>query len=395
MVKLIVLIVDIIVGILLIFALLRGRELGLVRQFFSALGFFGGLVIGALIEPYLIGIAHSPGSRLLLTLAITLGSAIIFLTVGEFVGILIKHKLPDKIINEVDAGVGSLAGGVSLLVAVWLAAAVLIALPFTGLQTDLKNSFFINKLDNILPPAPSVIARLGYLINPNGFPRVFLGGEPTPPKNIVAPDITGRLKLAVEKDQKSVVKVEGLGCGGLVEGSGFVVGQNLVATNAHVVAGISQPYVIDDNGEHKAKAVLFDSNLDLAVLEVDNLAGAPLVISSQHVDPDTTGAIMGYPGGGGLQSDGAAVIDSFIATGRNIYNQGITQRQVLELKAPIVPGNSGGPLITDDGSVIGVVFAKSTSYPDVGYALAMQKVLAELRTADADSSPVSTGQCAG
>lgn len=387
-------IVDIIIAVLFVFALFRGRELGLVRQFFSALGFFGGLVIGALIEPHFIRLAHTAESRLFLTLAITLGSAILFLIVGEYVGILIKQHLPQKIADKIDAATGSLAGGASLLAAVWLAAAVLITLPFAGLQTGLKDSYIISKLDAALPPAPSVISELGYLINPNGFPRVFLGSEPVPPKDIVAPDITGQLKLAVEKDSKSVVKIEGLGCGGLVEGSGFVVGQNLVATNAHVVAGIVHPYVSDSNGEHSARAVLFDPNLDFAVLRVNGLAGSPLVISSSHVNPDTKGAIMGYPGGGGFTADGAAVIDSFIATGRNIYNQGQTERRVLEIKAPVVPGNSGGPLITSNGSVIGVVFAKSTTYPNVGYALATGEVQAELRDASAASASVSTGRCA-
>lgn len=387
-------IVDIIIAALFIFALARGRELGLVRQFFSAVGFFGGLVIGALIEPHFIRYAHTPESRLFLTLAITLGSAMIFLIIGEYVGILIKQHLPQKIADKIDAGAGSLAGGASLLAAVWLAAAVLITLPFASLQSGLKDSYIISKLDAVLPPAPSVISELGYLINPNGFPRVFLGNEPAPPKDVVAPDITGQLRLAVDKDSKSVIKIEGLGCGGLVEGSGFVAGQNLVATNAHVVAGISHPYVSDANGEHSAQVVSFDPNLDFAVLKVNNLAGQPLVISSAHVNPNTKGAIMGYPGGGGFTADGAAVIDSFIATGRNIYNQGQTARRVLEIKAPVVPGNSGGPLIAEDGSVIGVVFAKSTEYHNVGYALATGEVQAELRDASAASAPVSTGQCA-
>lgn len=386
-------IIDIFIVIFFILALIRGRELGLVRQFFSALGFFTGLIIGALIGPYLIHYAGSPTSRLVLTLLITLGLAIIFLTIGEIVGVKIKRHLPEKIIDKVDGAAGSLAGGLALLIAVWLAAAVLISLPFNGLQKGIKGSFIISKLDQSLPPAPSVIAKLGYLINPNGFPRVFLGNEPTPPGNVVAPDIKGQLLKAVQKDSRSVVRIEGLGCGGVVEGSGFVAGQDLVATNAHVVAGIAQPYVFDQNGRHQATVVSFDPNLDFAVLKVDGLAGAPLVINTDHVDKDTRAAVMGYPNGGGLESDGAAVIDSFIATGRNIYNQGVTNRDVLELKAKIVHGNSGGPLITEDGSVIGVVFAKSTSYQDIGYALATGQVEQEIQQASAASTSVSSGQC--
>ncbi|MGH7237408.1 MAG: MarP family serine protease [Candidatus Saccharimonadales bacterium] len=394
MLELALVIVDIIIAVFFIAALFRGRELGFVRQLLSAIGFFAGLIIGALIEPHFMHFAHSQGSRLLLTLVITLGSAIILLIVGEFIGIKIKQHLSDKLANKLDAGAGSIAGGAALLVAAWLVAAVLVTVPLAGLQSSIENSYVINHLNNFLPPAPPLIAKLGYLLNPNGFPQVFLGGEPSPPGGVVAPNISGQLKLAVEKDAKSVVKVEGLGCGGLVEGSGFVAGNGLVATNAHVVAGIEHPFVLDDNGQHSAQVIYFDPNLDFSVLKVSDLAGPPLAISTRHLDPSTAGAVMGYPGGGGLESDGAAVIDSFIAVGRNIYNQGETSRQVLELKAKIVPGNSGGPLIATDGDVVGVVFAKSVDYNGVGYALATNRIKNELASATKNQQPVLADQCA-
>lgn len=388
-------VVDIIIAVFLIAALVRGRELGFIRQLLSAVGFFTGLIIGALIEPYFIHYAHSPQTRLVLTLAITLGSAIILLIAGEFAGIKIKQHLSDRLANKIDAGAGSVAGGAALLIAAWLVSAVLVTMPLAGLQSSIKQSFVINNMNKVLPAAPSIIAKLGYLLNPNGFPQVFLGGEPALRGDVVAPNITGQLKQAVKKDAKSVVKVEGIGCGGLVEGSGFVAADNLVATNAHVVAGIEHPFVLDSNGQHRAEVVYFDPDLDFAVLETDDLAGPPLTISTRRIDTSTKGAVMGYPNGGGLEADGAAVLDSFIATGRNIYNQGSTNRHVLALKAKIVPGNSGGPLIAGDGSVIGVVFAKSVDYRDIGYALATSKIQSALSSASASPSPVLTGKCAG
>jgi S1-C subfamily serine protease len=190
------------------------------------------------------------------------------------------------------------------------------------------------------------------------------------------------------------VKVEGQGCGGTVEGSGFVVGNDLVATNAHVVAGIDRPYVVDNNGLHKVTVIWFDPNLDFAVLQVSNLAGKPLTMIGGLVAADTPGAIMGYPGGGSLSASTAAVLDEFTAAGRNIYGESTTIRNVYEIQADVIPGNSGGPLIEANGTVIGVVFAESTTYQHVGYALTTSRVISEIHQAEARDQPVSTGQCA-
>jgi S1-C subfamily serine protease len=104
--------------------------------------------------------------------------------------------------------------------------------------------------------------------------------------------------------------------------------------------------------------------------------------------------VEGYPGGGSFTVSAAMVLDSFQATGRNIYNEGATDRQVYSLKTDVRPGNSGGPLINKDGTVIGVVFAESTTYDHVGYALTMQQVISEFHQADTNTQPVSTGTCA-
>jgi S1-C subfamily serine protease len=389
--------IDVLIVIFIISSLFRGHEIGFVRQSCSTLGFFGGLFFGAWLQQYTVGLAHTDLSRSLIAALTTLGCAIILLTVGEYIGTMVKHKLLNRIrarhANNLDNWLGSALAVVSVLVSVWLIASALVSLPISGLQTPIEKSQIIRELDNLLPDAPNVIASLGRLIDPNGFPQVFIGGEPAPRSNINLPSL-GTLQAAVKKDQASVVKIEGQGCGGIVEGSGFVAGNGLVATNAHVVAGISKPFVQDTNGNRSAKVVWFDPNLDFAVLRVNNLAGKSLPLASNLATPGTAAAIIGYPGGGGLTASPAAVLDRFTATGRNIYNQAGTKRDVYELRATVIPGNSGGPIIAKDGSVIGVVFAESTAYQQVGYALTMPQVLHELHEVNSTSSAVSTGSCA-
>ncbi|HET8991906.1 MAG TPA: trypsin-like peptidase domain-containing protein, partial [Candidatus Saccharimonadales bacterium] len=112
------------------------------------------------------------------------------------------------------------------------------------------------------------------------------------------------------------------------------------------------------------------------------------------INQGTPGAVLGYPGGGNFTADPAAVMAEFRASGHNIYGNGVTLRDIYEVSANVIPGNSGGPLVERDGEVMGVIFAQSTTYNQVGYALAMQKVSNEINQAKSRMSPVSTGQCA-
>lgn len=386
-------ILDIIIIILLISAIIRGKEIGFVQQALSTIGFFGGLLIGALIEPYTVSLAHTQLGRSLITLATTLGTAFIFLTAGEYLGIFLKRKVTRFKLNKFDNILGSLISVVSVLIGVWLGVSILRTLPYVSFQNEIKSSKIIAALDRHLPPAPNIIADLSHLVDPNGFPRVFNGNEPAPPNSVNLPAYS-TIAAAVSKDRPSVVKIVGNGCGGIVEGSGFVVKPGIVATNAHVVAGIKQPYVEDANGNHQAKIIYFNPNLDFALLRVSNLAGKPLSVSSSITPNNTKAGALGYPGGGGFKADPAVVMNEFYATGSNIYAQGTTTRSVYEVEANIIPGNSGGPLITTQGTVIGVVFAQSTQYNQVGYALVSKPIVKIIRQSNRNDQQVSSGGCA-
>lgn len=385
--------VDILIILLVIGALFRGRELGFVRQFFSTIGFFGGLLLGVVLVPFVIGVAHTQASRAILTLAVTIGLGLVMLLIGEVIGMLLKQRLLFAHgINRADNSAGAVLAGLSFLAIVWLSAAAIVSLPYASIQTTIRGSAIIGFLNQHLPPAPGVIADIGHLIDPNGFPDVFIGSEPTPTS--VSQPTPADLAAAVTKDRMSVVKIEGRGCGGIVEGSGFVAGDGMVVTDAHVIAGISNPYIVDSAGTHKATPIWFDPDLDFAILRTTDLAGTPLPIKVQAVDSGTPGGVLGYPGGGSFQAGSAAIIQEFTAVGRNIYNQGRTERDVYSIKANVVPGNSGGPLIDTDGNVIGVVFAASTAYNDVGYALSIYQTTDEIRQAQSLSQAVDTGGCA-
>jgi S1-C subfamily serine protease len=386
-------VIDIIILLFAIAAVVRGRELGSIRQICSTVGFFGGLLLGAWIGPHIIHFGHTELSRSLITLIVTLGLALIGLTLAESVGETLKVKLELHRIDVLDRVLGALVGLVTLLVTVWLGAAILIKLPYPGLQDGLRGSAIISSLNQALPAAPNVIADLGHVINPNGFPDVFNGNEPNPGSASV-PSL-GQLNAAVSKDEASVVKIEGNGCGGIVEGSGFVVSPETIVTNAHVIAGIAHPYVVTLSGVRYSTTIIwFDPNLDVAVLKVSGLSAPALTINTAVASNGTVAAVLGYPGGGNFTAAPASIIQEFVADGRNIYNQGDTNRNVYEIKGNVIPGNSGGPLVTVDGDVIGIVFAQSTVYNQVGYALTTASPVHEIQQAEAQDQVVSSGQCA-
>lgn len=387
-------ILDIAIVIFLVSSFFRGREIGFIRQACSSVGFFGGLFVGSAIQPYTIGLAHTTSTKALVTVATTLLTALLLLVVGEYIGIALKRRVLEKPINVFDNSLGGGLSIVSFLLTIWIAASLISGLPLLSVQHVIRNSQIISKLNRSLPPAPDVIAGLGKLIDPNGFPNVFIGGEPnSAQRSVTLPDL-GVLQTAVANDKASVVKIEGQGCGGVVEGSGFVIGKDLIATNAHVVAGISKPYVQDILGTHSAKVIWFNPNLDFAILRTSNIAGKTLELNTAIAKVGTPAAVLGYPGGGVFSPKAAAVVDSFIARGRNIYGKGVTSREVYELKAEIIPGNSGGPVVIADGSVIGVVFAQSTTYNHVGYALTASQITADLARAQTQNRVVGTGSCA-
>ena len=88
------------------------------------------------------------------------------------------------------------------------------------------------------------------------------------------------------------------------------------------------------------------------------------------------------PGGGRLTVLPAAVSSRYAATGHDIYARDRVRREILELRAEVDRGDSGGPLILEDGTVGGVVFAEARTDPDVGYALAASEVAAHIQPGD-------------
>lgn len=384
---------DLAIIIFLLVSLVRGLEVGFVRQFFSTTGFIGGLILGAWLQSYVIHLFTTPATKALLVLVMVLGFALLLMVAGEYAGLRLKLKLRETpLVNKFDRAFGSVVAVTTVLAAVWLGAAIFRNAPSEGWQQQVRNSRIVAALNSALPSAPDVISNLGHLINPNTFPQVFTGLEPRLEADTPLPEL-GELRTAVEDARPSVVKLQGQGCGGIVEGSGFVAGDGLVATNAHVVAGVDDPHVIDRGGSRPGDVVWFDPELDLAIVRAENLSGEPLALRTQIAGDGTPAAVLGYPESSGFTAGPATILDSFTARGRDIYNQNITERQVYAVNANIRSGHSGGPLVNVRGEVVGLIFAQSTTYENVGYALTANQIASALNVTKGTGT-VGTGRCA-
>jgi S1-C subfamily serine protease len=387
-------VIDVLIALAALSSLIRGYGLGLLRQAGSTFGFIIGLIAGSWVGSFIMGHEQSLLTKALTGLVAALGGGLLCMTAGELLGREVKLKLNrNRVLDSFDGLLGSVMGVITMLLGTWLIASILVLGPAGGFQQALKSSRILATLNARLPAATQLLGSLNKLINPNAFPQVFAGLEPSPNTPVKLPDL-GSFNPVVQAAETSIVKVEGTGCGGIVEGSGFIVAPGEVATNAHVVAGVASPKVLDTSGAvHNTHVVWFDSNVDLAVLKVSGLSGTPLKVNTDEQPANTPGVVLGYPGGGNFNAQPAAVIEHFTALGRDIYGQGSTERDVYSLKAHIIPGNSGGPLIGADGSVLGIVFATSTSYNDVGYALTGHQVAGELTTAEQSNTTHDTGAC--
>ena len=378
---------------------IHGLRLGAVTQVLSFGGFWLGLFVGALVAPSLAGIVHGATAKAVVALVMWLGVAAVFGGVGRLLGVRSSQFLHRLRLGPVDAAFGVAVAVVATLLATWLVASLLSDSRYPSLARAVQQSRIVRALDQVLPPIPTVFTGVQRFLAQNGFPVVFTGLPPEVAGPVSLPSDAAE-RAAVVRAESSTVQIMGTGCGVIQEGSGFVVAPGLVVTNAHVVAGMASPVVIDTNGRHAATAALFDPRLDLAVLRVPGLADAPLAVDARVVDRGTTGVVLGFPGGGPFTYGKAGVAASFEALGLDIYGKSQTRREIYQLDATVNPGNSGGPLVSSgvrgipDGTVIGVVFARSTTYPGVGYALAMPAVAQDVARARAAGATVSTGGCA-
>ena len=386
--------VDVVLLLLLLFAALRGFRQGAISQIAAFGGAALGLVGGALAAPSIAArLVSEPGTTLsLLTLGLLLFSVALGQTIGVIVGSRLRFAAHKVGVGGVDRAAGIAVGVIGLVITVWLATSVLSQGPSPALARQVRRSEVVTAIDRVMPRPPDLFGRVAGYLDRQGFPTVFsgLGGSVAPP---VDPPPDRDVAAAQRAGARSTVQIVAPGCGGISSGSGFVTERGYVVTNAHVIAGAESIMVRDRAGEHAARPVLVDTAVDLAVLAVPDVAAPPLVWT-ETANRGTNGATLGYPGGQReLEVKPAAVRGKGQAVGRDIYGRELVTRQVLTLTARVERGDSGGPFVTSDGEVGGVVFAAAADEAGTGYALTAGSVADDVQNAIRRNETVGTRAC--
>jgi len=386
--------VDLIILVVVGISAVRGLRLGATIQLSSYIGFWLGLLAGAAVAPYLANLAPHGVLRTFIALVTLFGAASLTSAASRALGARVAHSVHRARLGSLDAGVGSVVSVIASLLIVWVVAALALNAPIPALAREVSGSEIVRALDDALPPAPSVFAQVDSLFSTEGFPTVFASIPPAlaGPVNLPSQAEVNRIEAEVAP---SLVKVEGLACGEIQEGSAFSVGPGYFVTNAHVVAGEQSTFLVLPTGAQiAASVILYDPHLDIAVLKATGYSAPALHFDTQVEPRGTEGVVLGYPEGGPLTYGSAGIMASFNAVGRDIYNQGLTSRLVYEIDAIVRPGNSGGPLVGLNGEVLGVVFSRSTTNQYVGFALAAPAVAQEVHDAlSGPRQPVSTESC--
>lgn len=372
-----------------------GYRRGLVAGCVSLAGFVGGAVVGVWALPWVMDLVEPGTTRATLTAVFTvLLPAVVGHELAGRLALRLRRELDRGPLRVADGVGGAVANAVAVLIVAWVAASVLGASSSPLVTSAIRDSRLLGAVQRTMPDTtPAWFSGATSALTQAGFPQVFNPFENESTAEVAKPTGDSVTAAATEAAKRSTVKVEGVvGTQGR-EGSGFVYAREHVMTNAHVVAGIDEPTVqIGGVGRtYEARVVLFDPQKDVAVLYVPGLK-APVLRFDDDAERGDSAVVAGYPQDGDLNLQAATVANRVRATGQNIYNDGTATREIYSIRSTVRPGNSGGPLLTTDGRVFGVVFARSTSDAETGYVLTVDEVASDARSAAGATAPVDTGE---
>ena len=368
---------------------------GFISGAFATSGLLLGGLFGIWLAPLLLGDAEpslwvSLGALAVVLICASFGQAIL-----QFAGTRLRDRITWQPARALDAVGGAVLSTAAVLVVAW---ALGVAVSGAGLPTvskQVRSSAVLSTVDSVMPgEADQALKAFNEVVGSSFFPRYL---EPFAPERIinVGPPmgIIGR-DPDVRNAAVSVLKVRGENdCGRGVEGTGFLYSPNRVMTNAHVVAGVDNPTVLVGEEEVPGEVVYYNADLDIAVLAVAGV-DRPFLQFDKGGEPRDSAAVLGYPNDGPYNVQAARIRGEQRLRSPDIYGDGTVVREVFSIRSLVRPGNSGGPLVSEGGDVLGVIFAASVTDRDTGYALTAEQVAQGAAQGITSDDKVSTGDCA-
>lgn len=386
---------DIILVVILVAYAVSGYVQGFVVNLVATVGLLAGGLLAIAVVPRLLSDGTPTLSSSLLALGIVVAAAAIGQAVGTYVGTDLRRGLTWRPLRWVDAVGGAALSMVAVLAASWALGYSVSGTSIPYLSTASRSSTILAHVDDVMPArAAETLRAFNKTLDANLFPRYI---DPFEDERITAVDPPNDATLqqaGVRRASESVVKVIGMAqCDRGVEGSGFVYSAGRVMTNAHVVAGVDEPFIEVNGRRTRANVVLFNARLDVAVLSTGDLGLTPLEFDTSGQAGDEA-AILGYPQNGPFDARAARIRGEISLRSPDIYDRGEHVRKTYSVRGLVRSGNSGGPLVSTEGGVLGVIFAASVTDSSTGYALTAAQVANAADRGVASSSRVDTGGCA-
>jgi S1-C subfamily serine protease len=371
----------VVVGWVVLFAA-SGFVRGLAAQVLALVGLVVGAVAGAWIAPHVLaGGERSPWIPLVSLTGAAVGALVVGAVTGAVRKPTARFLAARPLLHAADRAGGVVAGAAVGLALAWLGAVLFLHQPRFGLRDAVQGSRILPALVRFVPPEPVLRALNRF----DPFPVLpEFAGRALPP-----PDASVLQSPGARAAAQSVVKIEGTSCGVGVQGSGWVVRSEIIATNAHVIGGQSDTRVFATNGQSLEAAVVYvDGGNDVALLRAEGLAPEPLPVDQSDSFPKAV-AIVGYPRDGPLTATAGTAGEPRGVLAPDAYGRRVRPRTVVPLRGRVQPGESGAPVVDRRGRVIAMVFGGTERRRD-GFAVPVELVTRGLGRA---RGPVDSGPC--
>jgi uncharacterized membrane protein required for colicin V production len=356
-----------------------GLRRGFTGQAVALVGFAIGAIIGSRLAPALLtGGDRSPWKPI----AALVGAIVCGLLLQAAATPLanrMRAVVQHSPFASIDRAGGLITGSLLGLLAVWMLAVAALHQPALGMRNVVQRSAILPPLVDRLPA--------GVLMNAlerfDRLPVIAAAlGDALPPPDPELPH-----NAAIATAAASVVRIDGTACSLELRGSGWVIQPQLVVTNAHVIAGEDHTQVQLPDREWAAYPVYVNKDMDIAILRVPGLTAPPLVTHPLHADTAPV-ALIGYPGGGGLNVAPGTAGRSVTVLAADAYGHGLAPRTVVPIRGPLRHGDSGGPVLDRHGRVLAMMFAANQNSSG-GFGIPIEDITDSLakRTEHADSGP--------
>jgi S1-C subfamily serine protease len=367
---------------------------GFVLGACATLGLLGGAAVGVWVVPRVLDNFSPSVSVSFAALVLVVILASIGRTIGAVLGSRLRNKVSWRPVKFVDALGGAALAAVSVLIVSWVLGVAVSGARIPSVTSAVRGSQVLAKVDQVLPSrADQALQAFNDVVNTDLFPRFLDPFVPERIRETQPPDGQIARQPAVRGAYSRIAKVTGVAnCSRGLEGSGFVYAPQRVMTNAHVVAGVGSPQVEVNGQSYEASVVVFDPEVDIAVLYVPKLTIKPLSFDFTG-KADDSAVVLGYPENGPFDSEPARIRSEERLRGPDIYGDRTVTRQAFSIWASVRPGNSGGPLLSNKGTVYGVVFAASVEDNRTGYVLTAEQVSDDAREGATATQEVSTRTC--